>query len=129
MNLESPKVTVQKSNKEIFDFLSNTENFEKIMPENIDKFEAGENTFKFALKGMPELRLNVEEQESPKKLVLGSASDKLPFTLTANIEENSETSSNVQLVFDGKINPMMAMMVKKPLQKFLNALSENIQKR
>ncbi len=129
MNLESPKVTVQKSNKEIFDFLSKTENFEKIIPENIDKFEAKEGTFKFALKGMPELRLNLQEQESPKKIVLASASDKFPFTLTANIEEDSETSSNVILNFDGNINPMMAMMVKKPLQKFLDALSENIEKR
>ena len=45
MNLESPKVTVQKSSQEIFDYLSNVGNFEQIMPENIDKFEAGKNPF------------------------------------------------------------------------------------
>ena len=57
MNLESPKVTVQKSGKEIFEYLSKVENFEQIMPENIDKFESKDDSFIFALKGMPEIRL------------------------------------------------------------------------
>lgn len=127
MNLESPKVTVQKNNKEIFDFLSKVENFEQIMPENIDKFQAGEGFFIFALKGMPDIKLKLREMVPGKKIVLGSASEKLPFTLTANIEEKSESSSDVQLVFDGDFNPMMAMMVKGPLQKFINNLIANIE--
>ena len=36
--------------------------------------------------------------------------------------------AKVQLVFDGKFNPMMAMMVKSPLKKFINTLSENIER-
>jgi len=126
MNLESPKVTVQKSKDEIFNFLSKAENFKGLMPENIDKFEASDNSFLFALKGMPEIRLNLLEQESSNKVVLGSASDKFPFTLTANIEDVTEDSSDVQLFFDGKFNAMMAMMVKGPLQKFIDTLIKNI---
>ena len=129
MNLESPKVTVQKSSKEIFDYLSKVENFEEIMPENIDSFKAEEGSFKFALKGMPEIRLALQETESPKKIVLGSTSDKFPFTLTADIEEDTDSSSNVQLNFDGSFNPMVAMMVKGPLQKFINTLIANIEKK
>ena len=126
MNLESPKVTVQKSKEEIFKYLSKAENFKDIMPENIDKFEANHNSFLFALKGMPEIRLNLLEQESDNKIILSSASDKFPFTLTANIDDVSESSSDVQLFFDGKFNAMMAMMVKGPLQKFIDTLSKNI---
>jgi len=127
MNLESPKVTIQKSSNELFDYLSKIENFEHIMPENTEKFEADENSFLFALKGMPEIKLKLQELEAPKKIVLGSASDKFPFTLTANIVDNSESSSDVQLLFDGKFNPMVAMMVKKPLQKFIDTLISNIE--
>ncbi len=127
MNLESPKVTVQKSSNELFEYLSKIENFEHIMPENTEKFEADENSFLFALKGMPEIKLKLQELEAPKKIVLGSASDKFPFTLTANIVDNSESSSDVQLLFDGKFNPMVAMMVKKPLQKFIDTLIGNIE--
>ena len=52
MNLESPKVTVPKSAQELFDLLSDVKNFEKLMPENIAKFEViDENCFEFGLKG------------------------------------------------------------------------------
>ncbi len=128
MNLESPKVTVQKSSKEIFEYLSKVDNFEQIMPENIDSFKAEGDSFKFALKGMPEIRLKMQEQEAPKKIVLGSTSDKFPFTLTADIEDDTDNSSSVQLKFDGSFNPMVAMMVKGPLQKFINSLIGNIEK-
>ena len=39
MNLQSPKVTLDKSATETYDFLSEVENFESLMPENISKFE------------------------------------------------------------------------------------------
>ena len=127
MNLESPTVTTAKSAEEMYEFLADPANFEKIMPENIDKFETRENGFVFALKGMPEIKLKVKELVPPNKVVLGAASDKIPFTLTGNIYEIDESSSEVQLVFDGKFNPMMAMMVKSPLKKFIRTLSENIE--
>lgn len=129
MNLESPKVTLEKSNQEIFEYLSKVGNFEQLMPDNIDKFEAGESSFLFALKGMPQIELKLEELVEPNKIVLGSANEKFPFTLTANIEQQTASSCHVQLLFDGKFNPMVAMMVKNPLQKFIDTLMSNIGKK
>jgi len=128
MNLESPKITVSKSGQELFDYLSKVENFEKIMPENTDKFEAREDGFVFALKGMPEIKLRMMESESPKKIVLGSTNDKFPFSLTADIQNLNEDTCEAQLLFSGEFNPMVAMMVKNPLQRFIDTLIENIGK-
>lgn len=128
MNLETTKKTVNKSSKELYDLLTNVENFKQIMPSSIEKFEADENSFVFALKGMPEIRLVLKEKEPYNKIVLGAASSKLAFTLTAQIEELSDSQSAVQLFFDGDFNPMMAMMLKGPLSKFIDSLSENMGK-
>lgn len=129
MNLESPKVSVQKSAQNLFDLLSDVKNFEQLMPENIAKFEViGADAFIFGLKGMPEIKLVIKEKVAPNKLVLGAASDKLPFTLTASIEAVSDTSSDVKLDFEGDFNPMMAMMIKRPIQKFIETLAENMHK-
>lgn len=128
MNLESPKVSVQKSASEIFDFLTKVENFEKIMPENTDKFEAQDESFLFALRGMPEIRLKLREKIEHNKIVFGSTSEKFPFTLTGNISKNNEDSSEIQLIFEGKFNAMMAMMIKGPIQNFINTLTSNIGK-
>ena len=129
MNLESPKVTVQKPDQYIFDALSDVRNFEKLMPENIAKFEVtGDESFIFALKGMPEIKLKIKDRQAPAKIVLGAASDKLPFTLTGNITALDENNSNVQLLFEGEFNAMMAMMVKGPITKFIETLANNMHK-
>lgn len=129
MNLESPKVTVEKSSQELFDLLSDVKNFEKLMPDNIAKFEViGEDAFIFGLKGMPEIKLKMKEKVAPNKIVLGAASDKLPFTLVANIDTVSEQSSTVKLDFEGEFNAMMAMMVKGPIGKFIETLANNMTK-
>ncbi|MBW1653895.1 SRPBCC family protein [Flavobacterium quisquiliarum] len=129
MNLESPKVTVQKSAQDLFDQLTDVKNFEKLMPDNIAKFEVtGEDSFIFGLKGMPEIKLKMKDKVAPNKIVLGAASDKLPFTLTSNIDSVSDSESAVQLFFDGEFNAMMAMMVKGPIGKFIETLANNMNK-
>jgi ribosome-associated toxin RatA of RatAB toxin-antitoxin module len=129
MNLESPKVTVAKSSQELFDLLSDVKNFEKLMPDNIAKFEViGDDAFIFGLKGMPEIKLKMKEKVAPSKIVLGAASDKLPFTLVANIDSVSDNSSAVKLDFEGEFNAMMAMMIKGPISKFIETLANNMAK-
>ncbi|AJA69106.1 SRPBCC family protein [Myroides odoratimimus] len=129
MNLESQKVTVAKSAEYIFNALTDVKNFEKLMPESIAKFEVtGDDSFIFALKGMPEIKLKQKDQTPHSKVVLGAASDKLPFTLTGNITEVDANNSEIQLQFEGSFNPMMAMMVKGPIGKFIEALAGNMNK-
>jgi len=126
MNLKSAKVSVSKSSKEVFEFLSDLKNFEQLMPENTQKFEVDGDSFLFSLKGMPEIRLVLKEKTAFSNITLGAASSKLPFTLSGNLTEVSENESQAQLEFSGDFNPMMAMMVKKPLTKFIEVLAENI---
>ena len=125
MKLESKKTVINKSQKEFFEYLTDLNNFKGLMPENTDKFEVDGDSFIFSLKGMPEIRLVVKEKQEFDKIILGAASSKLSFSLTAVINEISDNSCETQLLFDGEFNAMMAMMVKGPLQKFINTLTEN----
>ena len=129
MNLESPKTNVEKSAEYIFNALSDFKNFEKLMPENIAKFEViDENCFEFGLKGMPEIKLVKKASTPNSEIILGAASSKLPFTLTAKIDAISENATEVQLFFEGEFNAMMAMMVKGPITKFIETLASNMEK-
>ena len=97
------------------------------MPDNIDKFEViNEDRFLFALKGMPQIVLQRKDQHPYDKIVLGAASDKLPFTLTADIIALEEDTCEVLLNFNGEFNAMMAMMIKTPITNFMGTLIENL---
>tara|TARA_R110002050_G_scaffold14313_7_gene45264 strand:+ start:36499 stop:36891 length:393 start_codon:yes stop_codon:yes gene_type:complete len=129
MHIETPKKTINKSSQEVYDFLTDVKNFEHLMPENISKFEViNEDRFLFALKGMPEIVLQRKEMIPTSKVVLGAASEKLPFTLTANIIELGAKESEVVLSFEGEFNAMMAMMIKNPITNFMGTLSDNLHK-
>ena len=95
---------------------------------NFNKNSGTKNSFVFGLNGMPEIKLAIKEQIPSSKLVLGSTSDKLPFTLTALIEALGEDSSAIQLHFEGEFNAMMAMMIKGPITKFMETLVHNMHK-
>jgi len=129
MNLESPIVSIEKSSQIVFNFLTDVKNFKPLMPEDTIKFELiDDETFLFALSGMPEIVLKKKSLESPKTIVLAAAGGKIDFSLTAIIESISENKSEVQLKFEGDFNTMMAMMIKRPISKFIETLALNIPK-
>ncbi len=129
MKLDSPRQTIHKSSQEVFDFLNEVRNFEKLMPDNISKFEPlGDDGFVFALSGMPEVALRKKETSAPNRVALGAAGGKLDFNLVADITQISETSSEVQLVFSGDFNTMVGMMIKGPINKLIETLVTNIPK-
>jgi hypothetical protein len=128
MEIKSKKVAVQKSAEALFQHLKDVKNFEQLMPDNISKFELiREDAFIFALKGMPEIALEIKETNPSSKLVLGAISDKIPFTLDGNIQEVSANKSEIELLFSGDFNPMMAMMIKGPITKFLESLTSRME--
>ncbi|MGB0837444.1 MAG: SRPBCC family protein [Flavobacteriaceae bacterium] len=127
MEIKSTPVTVNKSPEELFAYLDNLENFRHLMPESVEKFEVDGDSFVFGIKGMPtEIRLIIKERVPYTKFVLAAASSKLDFSLISLMESIGDQQSKVQVVFDANLNPMMAMMVKKPLTKFMDGLSTQL---
>lgn len=126
MNVKGEKITLNKSAEEIFNFLSDFSNFNKIMPSTISKFEATNEGFIFALTGMPEVALKLKEKTPNTSIILSSAKESLDFSLTAFIQSLDEKSSDLQLDFNGNFNPFIKMMVEKPLTNFINSLTENL---
>ena len=129
MTLNSISNELKLSDQNLFYKLTDINNYEKIMPENISKFEIiDSNTLIFSLKGMPEIKLIFGEKISPSLITLNSSESKINFSLTAHINKIDESNCNFSLEFNGDLNPMIQMMVKTPLQSFINDLSNNISK-
>ena len=127
MYIETSKKSIAKSDVELYEFLIDFNNFEKLMPDTVAKFEIlDSDSFVFALKGMPEIVLKRKEQIPHSKVVLGAASDKLPFSLSIDITSTGDSTSEVQWSFEGEFNAMMAMMIKTPITNFMGTLSDKL---
>ncbi len=129
MKLNSNSTQLNISDTTLFEKLCAIENFKLIMPENISKFEIlDQSTLIFSLKGMPPIKLIFGEKNSPSIITLNSSESKFNFSLSAHIKKIDENSCEFSLEFNGDLNPMIQMMVKTPLQTFINDLSKNTSK-
>ena len=127
MTIESSIACVNSPIEEVFEKLTKASTYERLMPEEASFKIMDESHFSFKLGSMPVIPLKMERQNPHSQVVLAANGGNVPFELHANLS-TVEDQTQIQLVFEGDINPMMQMMVKKPLTQFLEALISNVQK-
>jgi carbon monoxide dehydrogenase subunit G len=120
--LESDTVTINKSAEEIYNFLSDFNNFGHLMPEQVTDWQSTSDECSFTIKGMASLGMKIIEK-TPASFIKIARNGKAPFDfyLLVNITDKG-AQSTVQLLFDADLSPMMKMMASKPLTNFLNLL-------
>jgi carbon monoxide dehydrogenase subunit G len=119
---KSDKINIQKSPEEIYNFLSDFNNFEKLMPEQVTNWKATNESCSFTIQGMADLAMKMGENTEFSKITYVSDGNKpFAFNLNTHIISNSE-NSETQIILNADLNPMLKMMASRPLQNFVNLL-------
>ena len=124
--IESQAVTINKSDEEIFNFISDFTNFATLMPPQVQDVKITQDSCSFSIQGMPTINLKIYERTPFSSVKMKAEDGKLPFTLACSLESVNETQCIAQFHFEAGLNPMMKMMVAKPLGNFLNLLSKKL---
>lgn len=124
MRIESDTSEINKSSAEVFSFLSDFNNFQKLMPPQITNWKSAADECSFTISGMASIGMKILEKV-PNTLIKISSNGKVPFDFTLNIHltETTPTQCIGQLIFESDLNPMMKMMMEKPLRNFFNLLA------
>lgn len=125
--ISGKKVIVNAQAKEVFTFLANLNNLEKLMPEGkIENWNSTEETCSFGIKGLAKIGMKVDSLNEPSNVhIVSHGSNPFDFTLDVHINESGD-QTEAQLVFDGNMNPFMKMMAEKPLTNFFNMLADKL---
>lgn len=125
--IESEVVDIENSSENIYNYLSDFRNFEKLMPSQVTNWKATEDECSFTLNGMASIGMKIVEKAPFKKITINS-NGKVPFEfqLFVLITEKGTASCVGQLVFESDLNPMLKMMVVKPLGNFFNLLAQRM---
>jgi carbon monoxide dehydrogenase subunit G len=121
VNIKSDIVSVSQPKEKVFDFLKDYNNYQKLMPEQVVKWESDERSGRFTIKDMTELGMRIEDAK-PGEYVLLHSDGKVPFefTLKVVLDEKGENLTDVNIVFDGNPAPLIAMMAKRTLTNLVN---------
>jgi hypothetical protein len=127
IQIKSDTVVIEKSAEQVFNFLSNFNNFQALMPPQVINWQSTEDACSFSVTGMAGIGMKIIEK-IPHSKILITSDGKMPFgfTLTAHIEACSENGCNGRLVLEAELNRMMTMMVEKPLTNFVNQLAQKL---
>lgn len=127
MKIHSDLVVINKPIGKVFDFLTNFNNYEKLMPEQVVKWESSEVSGRFTIKDMAEIGMKIEDVDHHKTIHL-SSDGKVPFAfkLRVNLEKRDENQTAVHLDFDGSMSALIAMMAKKPLTNLFNHMAGKV---
>lgn len=127
MKLSSGTTEILRSAEDIFMFLNDFQNFEKLMPEQISNWSASPTHCSFEINGMATIELQITES-IPCQLIHIESHGKspFPFSLKSCIIKKDALSADVSFDIEAKLSPLMIPMVKKPLQQMVDVLGERL---
>jgi carbon monoxide dehydrogenase subunit G len=126
MTIEGKPAIINKDIVSVYSFLTDFNNFESLMPEQITNWQSDTNSCSFTIKGMADIKLTFSEK-TPHNYIKLVPEGKVPFSFSLIIrlsEQESNTLAKVEI--DAQLNPMMAMMAKRPLENLVNVMAANI---
>jgi hypothetical protein len=128
--IETKKAVSPNSAEKLFAFLTDMNNFEKLMPEDkIEKWTSEKDQCEFTIKGMARIGLKIKETNEPNKITVESFGKvPFPFDLEIYLDQKSDSETETYMVFKGEINAFMKMMVEKPLKNFFEMLVDKAAK-
>lgn len=126
MILESDSTFINHHPKKVFEFVSNPSNLGSLMPEQVINWKATTDTCSFTIQGMTDLELEVKERQPDSFFSMTPRGrTPFPFTLAVRIDV-AKAGSNVVFFIDADLNPMLAMMAKRPLLNLVQIMSKKL---
>ena len=124
MLIQSQYVDNSKSEREFFGIVSDMRNIPALLPEQAVNVQADEDNLSFTVQGTGNIALRVS-QRIPNNLVQLVPVGKTPFQFVLNIKiAGLGNNCRVMYEIDADMNPLMAMMAKRPLQNLVDMMAE-----
>lgn len=121
MTIIQNSVVINKPIAEVYNFLSDLNNHEQLMPENIYNWSSTADEARFTIQNMAKLALKINQRVENKEIIC-VPSEEAPFEvkLAWKVDEVSANETNATFVIEAQLNMMMKMMASGPLKKLVD---------
>jgi hypothetical protein len=122
----SNSILIHSTDKAIYTFLSDFNNFEKLLPEQVTQWKSTTESCSFTIQGMADLAL-VKGESKEFGLITYKSIEPSPFVFHLQFMLVHDTSGTIATCNLGaELSPMIKLMVSRPLQNFVNLLVEKL---
>jgi ribosome-associated toxin RatA of RatAB toxin-antitoxin module len=128
MEINKESKEIPYSSEKIYTYIIDINNYENILKNEIKSFDKiSENEFKIKIGSMPGIKLILEKNLTDQYVKLISNDTTFNFSIIIYVNQISEKSSKVTVKFIGSFSSMIEMMIRKPLENFIESLKNKIE--
>ena len=128
MEINKESKEIPYSSEKIYTYIIDINNYENILKNEIKSFDKiSENEFKIKIGSMPGIKLILEKNLKDENVKLISNDSNFNFSIIIYVNQISEKSSKVSVKFIGSFSSMIEMMIRKPLENFIESLKNKIE--
>jgi carbon monoxide dehydrogenase subunit G len=126
--IESKARSINQSSEVIFNFLSDFNQFEHLMPDKVINWSSSSDTCQFTISGIASLGMKIVEKQPFNRIQMTHFGN-VPFNFDFEVQIHAvdQTKSQVQLVMNAELNAMLKMLAVKPLGDFLEKLLDQLE--
>ena len=128
--IESRTGTIASNEDRIYNFLTNFNNFKQFIPgDKVQDFESTEDSCQFSVPKIGKLGLRIIEKTPFNTIkIIGDGMANQQFNLWIQLKQAAENNTKIRITIKADLNPMLKMMVNKPLQNFVDKLVDGMEK-
>lgn len=126
MKIDSNRTPINTSAAKTFELVSNCNNFGNSLPPQVENWASTENTCSFEISGMAKISIEIIDKKPNESITYkATANQPVGMVIVGKIEDCGNTCI-ASIHLDAEVPMALSMMIKKPLEKFVNALVEKV---
>ncbi len=127
VKIQSEEKIINQPITVIFDYLSNFNNWQNLMPEQVNSWQSNRDTCQFYLKALSKIGMKIiERNENSFIKAISYKENPAEFELITQLETTKENNTKINICFLLDINSMKKILVERPLKNFLNYILEEL---
>ena len=130
MKIESRIGKTTGSDRQIYAFITDFNNFGSLIPEDrVSDWESSSEQCSFRVDPIGKVTLRIVEKEPSTLVKIASVPDfsSYNFTLWIQLKELGERDTRVKVTIEPHVNKMLLPMIKSPLKKLVDGIVEQIE--
>jgi hypothetical protein len=127
--IKSDITNISYSISKIYEFVSDFNNFQKLMPDQVTNWQSTSDSCSFNISGMGTMSLRIKEKFPETKIVIiPDAGTKIPFTfqLICKLQAKSINITEAEFIFEHEMPAMINLMASRPLQNMVDIFAKKL---
>lgn len=127
MTVFESKAVIAKPLAAVYSFLSDLNNHQQLMPENVYNWSSTTDEARFTIQNMAKLALKVANRIDNSTIIIVPA-EEVPFGVELRwvVSDNGENTTTAVLTISADLNMMMKMLASGPLQKLTDHQTQKL---